>query len=184
MKLCEARIPCPIVDRYERHKMVEDIMRIDADDHSVRKYTWTPDEDSIRVRNVMDENELWREVEIPKPGTLLRITLDTHLRGDFRDSNEPGKRRRLPSNTDYIANLNWIEWLATAKLGIKLRSIDFEPIKVPINRPPRFFIKHASRFRGIGYMGDDTERFVQTISFGIGNAKAYGLGFLMYKTVE
>jgi hypothetical protein len=178
-QLCEAQVPCHLEERYARHRFIEQIMKNGVD--MQRTYTWLSANRSVRIRDQMEESEQWSPVVVPPIDAIFRFTLDAHVREFLRFELDPFKPYVFPSrrsNTNCLDNLDWIEWKAQS-IGVKLRAIDFDPIKVPINHPRRAFVKNASRFRGIAIM-QDPETFLRAITFGIGDAKTFGFGYLNF----
>lgn len=168
-RLCETTRSCRETERYERHRFVERLMKNDM--HVQRQYTWGPvGTYSVKIRCMTEQSENWRPVIIPEPDSMIRFEMDAHIR---RTSH---KHRR--SRVDYIASLEWLERIAE-QIGLRLRSHDAEPIKIPINDPVSPFVKDASRFRGNAIIVDQ-EKLLSALAFGIGDAKAYGFGFLNF----
>lgn len=177
MTLCETQMVSNVIGRYETHKFVEHAMRVGENDHTRRYYTWGPAPDSVSIRNVTKETKLWRPVVPPKVGKPFRFVVDVQFRGSYIGWEE--NRRRIQNRTNYAINLRWFGRFCE-KLGVKLSDVDFEIIRVPLNRPDRPFIKIASRFQADAVMLDQ-EKFLNILAQGVGNAKAYGFGFLTFE---
>jgi hypothetical protein len=180
--LRELTMTPPTLERYERHQYVEHLMKKPGVEMK-RTYTWAPAEDYIRikVRAVTDKITPWVPVEIPKKGAVIKFQLDAHLREWVLDANGHRVDEYRKSNTNYIDNLDWIENRAKES-GLVLKGKDYEPIPVPVAYPGDPFVKMGSRFRGVAIMAD-TDKFLAALTFGIGDAKAFGFGFMNFRVV-
>jgi hypothetical protein len=184
MMLCEALLKTPVTGAYERHVYLEAKLKPAATD-TQRTYLWVSvDDEHVRVRRECQHRDAeWKPVAIPTPGTIIRFNLDTQVRVSVRRSAWPWP---LPSqrvgSANYMQNLRWIDH-AAEKCGIKIRGVDYDPIKIPITKPNHSFIMKASRFRGIGTV-TDPGLLIQALGFGIGNAKAFGQGFLNFNVIQ
>lgn len=159
----ESKILVPTNDRYVAHKIVE--ARAPA-------CRWGFSEDGIAtVRSAVQIDDTWQLVELPPAETVIRFTLIAHVRH--------GKKR--VSNLDYVANLNWLD-RQSENMGLYCHGMDFDPMQTVILKD-RPFPLCVSHFRGIAAIKNVTA-FEAALISNVGNAKAYGFGFLIYNLLE
>lgn len=178
-------------DRYEGHQIAE--MR--GQQGGVLYLRWGFDQFGlVEMRSRKRIDGAWEPVETPATGSVIRYKMDAHVRC-FRLGLD-GLRRRV-SDDDYISNLNWWGYNAHHRGGLRLLRTDFDPITTVVKRFPkpagpentyeardsRPFILQASRFRGTAEIVDD-RMFEEALVKGIGNAKAWGFGFIIYTVIQ
>jgi len=185
MSLYEAVIRTPVVDAYGKHKFLERQFK-ERDDH-IRKYTWTSGEGRmaiVRYFEPLGNGFTWTTLESPPKDTKIRFNLCAHVR---QGTHVPGSSNECNRELDYADCIRWIEG-KSPEIGWRLlaESVDVNPVTIPISgkvptgeqgiRPFRLF---ASQFDGIATI-EDPVLFMQALTKGVGNAKAFGLGFIMF----
>ena len=176
-------------DRYEGHMIAE--MRGQKGNVSFLRWGFNLF-GLVEMRSRVAIDGAWEELPLPKVGSIIRYKMDAHVR---RSSvGVDGVKRRV-SDDDYISNLNWWGWRAHHRAGLELLRTDFDPITAVIKRMPKPdettgemveaepFIMQASRFRGTARIFD-MEMFEEILVRGVGNAKAWGFGFIIYTVIE
>lgn len=172
----ETRIKCPSRDVYEQHKYLDMILRPPVA-NTTRDYTWkynATDFAPVRRHERYGSHD-WQPLKMPRRGERIRFHLRTHYRACQILRN--GRVRRV-SNVDYFENLEWIVYHGRTK-GIDVQDADVDFVTMMISKPGRPFRLQVSDFRGIATVVDG-ERFEQALLFGMGNAKAYGMGFMSF----
>jgi hypothetical protein len=187
--LYEAVIRTPCVDVYGKHKFIE--RQFKERGVATRRYTWTPSEGRmaiVRYFEPLGDGFTWLPLESPPANKKIRFHLCAHVRRFTDLQRSCGNGFRRISNSDYCDNLQWIED-KSALIGLRLvtESIDVNPVTIPIfgkkTQDGTAFIKPfrlvASQFDGVAIV-DDPNRFSKALALSVGNAKAFGLGFIMF----
>lgn len=188
--LYEAAIRTPCLDVYGKHKFIE--RQFKDRGHEIRRYTWTslPDRRAVvRYNEPFGNGFTWIPLISPPVGSKIRFQLCAHVRKCTDRRRNSGRGVRRVSNLDYADNLDWIE-NQSKRIGWRLLtdSVDFNPIVIPLfgektdtdgEKKPFAIHLRASQFDGIATI-EQPDHFTQALTTGVGNAKAFGLGFIMF----
>lgn len=125
----------------------------------------------------------WEPVELPPQGGAVLFYLCSPLRTNqrVRERRADGVRRKRPL-TDPQACERWLD-IAAPRAGLHLIAPSIEISHAWIGKPNRSFILPVTVFHGMAVV-DDVDRLRAAMLLGIGNAKAFGFGFLSVYDVE
>lgn len=173
--LYELTMPLPSEDRYLAHQIV-DAQNAVAETPCRWGFSM-PKAITLRCRSRLTAS--WQPMTLPAVDQRIRFLMDARVRR-YQGRYQVGKivKKHRISDTDYVANLNWIDSHA-AMMGLRLETTDHDRIVAVINKPARPFVMPASRFQGIALV-TDPERLEAILATNIGDAKAYGFGFMVY----
>jgi hypothetical protein len=167
--------------RYPQHAWLDAIFKPPLEDVT-RDFTWRAEDGYLYVRSPNRRPGYWQEVEIPPVGTQIQFKLDAHV----RRNNLPGtSTSRLVARNravvDPKANIAWLHRQAN-KMGLHIERSTFASQPELIEKLERPFLMYASVFEGIATVTDE-ESFTAKLTTGVGNAKAYGFGFLAFQPI-
>jgi hypothetical protein len=172
-----------------------DINNVPPGEPVVRDYVWGEADGILYIRRTVPTNDLaWHPVLVPPNDSMINFQVLARCRqseGDLRATHSRKahpvfRRGSRPPVTDPIANMTW--WYATApKIGLEVEDAGVElEIKVitkqGISRnfgPRRAFGLLTANFYGVAKICDRT-LFERALAFGVGDAKAFGLGFIFF----
>lgn len=188
--LYEAAIRTPAIDAYSKHQFIE--RQFKERGVATRKYTWTFTEGRtaiVRYFEPIGTGFTWLPLHPPPENIKIRFRLCAHIRQPTTSPRNSGRGFRSISNTDYFDNIKWLESKAD-QIGVRFLSdsIDVNPLLVPIfgektgddGSPHVFnFRLKASQFDGVATIVNP-DLFAQALATSVGNAKAFGLGFIMF----
>jgi hypothetical protein len=185
--LYEALIRTPAVDAYGKHQFIE--RQFKERGVATRKYTWTFTTGRmaiVRYFEPIGDGFTWTPLDSPPENSKIRFRLCAHVRQPTTCVRASGNGFRSISNIDYYDNIQWLENKADL-IGVRFlsESIDVNPLTIPIvgkkadsERVFNFRLR-ASQFEGVATIVN-AERFAQALATSVGNAKAFGLGFIMF----
>ena len=198
--LFEAQLRSPNPSPYEQHRfLVELFARLTntpmiPGEQITRDYVWCESDGILHVRRTKPTNDLaWQPVVVPPTDTLINFQALVRCRSNSGDLRP---RKNLPpdpmfhrgsrwTKTDPNDNLTW--WYATAeKIGLAVEDagveLDLKTIgKENLSRNglrPAFSLL-TSTFYGVAKVCDPV-RFERALAIGVGDAKAFGLGFIFF----
>jgi hypothetical protein len=194
----EAEVACPWVDNYDQHRFVEQIFKGSNGQCGAapRTYTWAyiPGQHSVIVRHaipIQPRTYNWLPLHPPPAGTTVQF----RFLANVRDWN--GRALRTTS-LDEQRNREWLDYASTKMIGWELDrySVDLDFVSIEVrplakgsgrrvqNRRHRDeFILNTTLFSGRATIVDP-EKFTHVLLHGLGNAKAFGVGFIFYVSVR
>lgn len=195
----EAEVVCPWVDNYHQHRFVEQMFKgsLGKTGEVPRTYTWAyiPGQQSVIVRHdqpIRPESYNWLPLHPPAARTTVQFRFLANVR-DYKD----GRCMRTTS-LDEQRNLEWLHYASEKTIGWQLdpRSLDVDFVSIQVSqifedrervtktskRRDRFIL-NTSLFSGRA-MIVDPDKFANVLLRGIGNAKAFGVGFIFYTPVR
>lgn len=198
--LFEARLHSPHPAPYEQHRylvgLLAELTHTPPDVTAVRDYIWREADGIIYLRRTAPTNTLaWQPLKIPAADSLINFEVLARCRsnsGDLRPNHwkkpHPVSRRGArPPMTDPNDNLSW--WYATAeKIGLEVEDAGVELDEKVIGKENRSRDGTATRpafsllvanFYGVAKVCDPV-RFEHALATGVGDGKAFGLGFIFY----
>jgi hypothetical protein len=182
----ESVIMTPTTDIYDKHQFLDRQFKI----HGIevkRDYTWAvlPGVRKVvlRYHQPLDWAP-WTILEVPPEGARVRFRLCSNIR---RLAGNAEISKRL-TDQDYCRNLDWLEYTSKKTIGWDLLddSIDVQHLAFPLRRlcdPDHSFTLRASQFEGIATIRDQ-KQFARALTFGVGNGKAFGLGFVFFSMLR
>lgn len=197
--LFEAQLRSPHPSPYEQHKFLVELFagltNTPPGEIAVRDYIWCESDGILYIRRAVPTNDLaWHPVVIPPDDSLINFQVAARCRqnsGDLRPTMRRARhpvfsRGSRPPITDPIASLTW--WDATArKIGLEVEDagVELEEKLIAKENPslryglrPAFSLLTAN-FYGVAKIGDRA-LFEQALAHGVGDAKAFGLGFIFF----
>ena len=199
--LFEAQLLSPHPAPYAQHKFLVELfaqitdMPLVPGITAIRDYVWCESDGILFIRRNTPTNDLaWRPVEVPPADTLINFQVLARCRsnlGDLRPNHwrrpHPILRRGArPPMTDPNDNLTW--WHATAgKIGLEVEDAGVELDVKTIGkenrsrrgRPRPAFSLLVANFYGIAKVCDPV-LFERALAVGVGDGKAFGLGFIFF----
>lgn len=177
----EAIVRCPSADRYEQHLYLVERMGPFTEPYA-RHWLWRGlGTDAVMVRSAKPIGDFdWHPVAVPESGRA-RILLEAHVRRN-RNDRQTGKRTR-PSRHDYVGRLHWFRDKGE-QFGFEVQGLEVQDAtawigKKPPNRP---FDLHVSVYVGVITITNPVSLEYAMLR-GIGNAKAYGFGFMIVSPI-
>lgn len=167
----------------------------------VRDYLWCESDGVLLIRRNRPTNDLpWQPVEIPPTDSLISFQLqarcrksagDLHPRYHWQKGHALFSRGARATATDPNESLAWLS--KTAKnIGLDIVDAEVEPGTKVIRkynitrsrrqakmRIRRAFTLDVSNFYGVAQVRDP-QQFEHGLTFGIGDAKAFGLGYIIF----
>ena len=199
--LFEARIDFPNPSAYWQHQYLEGLFaHLEDEQHRTflqtlgesppRHFLWCESDGQLIVRRTIPTNDLaWHPVEIPPAESVINFQLQARCRrpdGDLRDSIHPFfSRGARPPITDPNETRQWLENRAEY-FGLRIEDVEVEMFMRRIEKPSlsRFGMKPAFRLIVSSFFGVatvcDPARFEHGLTVGIGDAKAFGLGLMLF----
>lgn len=175
--LYEVKLRSPVRGRYPQHAWLDALLKTPLED-SVRDFTWRAEDGYLYVRSINPRPGHWRPVIIPVPGTPIRFALDAHVRCNNPDARS---RNRNYAKLDTKANIIWL-YRQTKAMGLDIEQSTFISRSELIDKPDKPFLMHIASFNGTATVIDQ-QAFEAKLITGIGNAKAFGLGFLHFQSL-
>ncbi len=164
--LYEAVLEAPTSDLFEQHQWIDSLLK--TDNSSEKDYIWKYSDSrnvSVRRRTKLIGHGQWQEVIIPGEGSKICFSFDAHLRRGHYRKGAVG----LPDA------LKWFERKVEA-IGLTSADYNAEESKLVTSRG---LFKTIWHFNGIANIVAP-DLFEHAVAHGISNAKAYGLGFLLF----
>ncbi len=192
--LFELQFPNPVGNStYRQHQYVDAILWATRPDGywRPRDYLWCENDGVFFVRRPLPTNDLvWRPVTIPPECSMITMQLQARCRhasdGDRKDMHHPtvrrGARHALLEPGD---NLDWLDQTA-ARIGLHLEDAEVDLVRKTIDKPikkimqpgPQFTLVLAN-FTAVASVVDEAQ-FERALSFGVGDSKAFGCGFIHF----
>ena len=195
-------MPSPHPEPYEQKKFLVDVFAkltetpLRPGEDAIRDYIWCESDGILYIRRAMPTDILtWYPVDVPPNDTLINFQVTVRCRqnvGDLRPTLTKKAHARFRRGSrapmsDPIANLTW--WYATsAKIGLDIEDAGVELESRLISKEsqsrnyygtrPAFHLL-ASNFYGVAKICDRS-LFERALTFGVGDAKAFGLGFIFF----
>jgi CRISPR associated protein len=199
--LFEAQIGAPHPSAYRQHEFLEAMFAHLEDEKEReflklqgqsprRNFLWCEQDGQLIIRRQRPTNDLaWQPVLIPPADSMINFQLSARCRrpdGDLRDDLHPFfSRGARPPITDPNEVRDWLERRAPV-IGLQIEDVEVEMFVRPIEKPSlsRFGAKPMFRMLVASFYGvatvSDPQRFERGLTLGIGDAKAFGLGLMLF----
>jgi hypothetical protein len=153
-------------DRYTAHQMVEAIKKT----HMIN-ISWGFHHGTVMVRSEKKLSTDSTPLKLPRQGSQIKFAVPVHVR---RTDRMTGKRVTTDNET---ANLAFLERQPT---GLDITTVICDRALATINKYPRPFTINVGAIRGIATI-TDLIAFKRALMANVGNAKAFGLGFIDFQ---
>lgn len=177
----ETILECPTADRYEQHLFLDDLMGEPMED-GMRHWLWRSlGGNMIALRSSAPVGKFnWQPVPIPESGTKARILLEAHVRQN-RHTFWGKKIRPSRDDDDDLGKLHWFRNRG-AECGFDVQALNMQSDVVWISKRSKPFGMRIVVYMGVVTITDpaSVEHFLLR---GLGNAKAYGCGFMILSPI-
>lgn len=199
--LFEARIDSPHPSAYRQHEFLEGLFahleteqqrqfQRSVGESPPRHFLWCESDGQLIIRRALPTNDLaWTPLEIPPADSLINFQLQARCRrpdGDLRAEIHPFySRGARPPITDPNETREWLEHRA-GQFGLQIEDVEVEMFIRQIDKPSlsRFGAKPWFRMMIASFFGVatvcDPAKFEHGLTVGIGDAKAFGLGLMLF----
>lgn len=177
--LFQVKVRSPVRGRYPQHVWLDAMFKTALEDQR-RDFIWRAEDGYLYVRSTNPRPGYWQPVEIPSVGTPIRFQLEAHVRCRPRGAIQTSKA--VPHNRAVLhpqANLAWLRRQATT-MGLSIERSTFVRQAELIDKLEKPFLMYASIFEGTATVINQID-FGAKLTTGIGNAKAFGFGFLAFQ---